>query len=236
MKIFVDLDGVLADWLSPALCVMGYEPDAVYAAWDKLNPRPWNVFQVITTSADRGWQAIDLAGDSFWANLPKLSHANALMQSCRSVSDSVTVLTSPSQHPSSYSGKVRWLDHHFGRGFAHSQALLGGCKHVVARPGAVLIDDSPANCSAWEANGGHAILFPAVGNRLHAMRGKPLDYVTTQLEALARPPAPKFKITSITSFPHFDIEPRDTGPLQVSNEPTTRDAWLNMGVRKGWAL
>lgn len=183
VKVFIDLDEVLADWLTPALNVMNHNPAKVFAAWDKLDPRPWDVFDVIETSKSRGWQALELAGASFWAHLPLLPHAKHLFKMCEAIGET-TVLTSPSLHPSSYSGKVHWLNYHFGKGFAHKRALLGASKHVVARPGAVLIDDSPTHCEAWRAEGGHAILFPGHGNDLHAHRDRAFAYILPELMRL----------------------------------------------------
>ena len=183
VKIFVDLDEVLGDWLTPALSIWGYDPSKLFAAWDKLSPRPWDVFQVIDMHPSEAWKAIEIAGASFWANLPLLPHAKQLIKTCEAIGET-TILTSPSLHSSSYAGKVQWLGRHFGRGFARGRALIGASKHVVARPGAVLIDDSPANCKAWEAEGGRAILFPGYGNDLHPHRERALNYILPELHSL----------------------------------------------------
>jgi len=180
VKYFVDLDGVLADWIGPALTLLGHDVAEVCKHWNTLTPRPWNVFDVLDVPASQAWRYIEHAGDRFWSTLPMLPHARELIRECQALGET-TILTSPSTHPSSYAGKVQWLDHHFGRGFARKHALIGASKHVVARPGAVLIDDSPAHCDAWATEGGTALLFPGYGNDLHAHRDRAFAYIRPAL-------------------------------------------------------
>lgn len=183
MKIFIDLDEVLAGWVPALVDLLELDLQYVLRVWNKKTPRPWDVFDVLDIPSSRAWGRIALAGDSFWANLPLLPHAKQLVSKCQALGET-TILTSPSSHPSSYAGKVKWLDHHFGRGFARQHALIGSKKRVVARPGAVLIDDSPAHCAEWTAEGGHAILFPGVSNALHEYRHVALEYIRPQLQGL----------------------------------------------------
>jgi 5'(3')-deoxyribonucleotidase len=176
--IYCDVDEVLADWVGPALRLLGHDPETVYAHWDTLNPRPWDVFQVIARPGVV-WRAIDAAGSPFWADLEKLSWADDLLVLLRGFAPTV-LLTSPSQHSSCHAGKFEWIQRHFGRTF--KDYLLGSCKHRCAHPGALLIDDSPKNCAAFREHGGHAILFPGVGNDLHIIPpNERVAYVAAQL-------------------------------------------------------
>jgi 5'(3')-deoxyribonucleotidase len=184
--LYLDVDEVLVDWVGPALRLLGHDPAEVHTHWDTLSPRPWDVFQVVPRppKAEGGiWDAIDAAGSSFWANLETFPWANELVELCQTYAPT-TLLTSPSQHSSSHAGKFEWIQRQFGRTF--KDYLLGSCKHRVAHPGALLIDDSPKNCAAFRnpgngIPGGHAILFPGVGNDLHAQRHDPMPYVRQQL-------------------------------------------------------
>lgn len=177
--LYLDVDEVLADWVGAALRLLGYDPASVHARWTALDPRPWDLFEVIEHSVNEGWRAIDSAGSSFWADLEPFEWTDALLTLCRGFAPTV-LLTSPSQHSSSHAGKAEWIQRHFGRTF--KDYLLGSCKHRCAHPGALLIDDSPKNCAAFREHGGHAILFPGVGNDLHTI--PPTDrvaYVASQL-------------------------------------------------------
>jgi 5'(3')-deoxyribonucleotidase len=180
--IYLDVDEVLVDWVSPVLRLLGHDPDEVLARWSGLSPRPWDLFDVIDTSSSRAWWAIDNAGASFWASLEKYPWADELIALCQHHAPTV-LLTSPSKHPSSHAGKAEWIAKHFGRDFR--EYLLGSCKHRVAHPRAVLIDDSPKNCDAFYRHGGRSILFPGVGNNLHATPGhERVAYVADQLRRL----------------------------------------------------
>jgi 5'(3')-deoxyribonucleotidase len=178
---YCDVDEVIADWVGPALRLLGHDPATVYAHWDTLDPRPWDVFQVVPRPPKTHgvWDAIDTAGSSFWANLEPFAWKDDLLALLRGFAPTV-LLTSPSQHSSSHAGKFEWIQRHFGRTF--KDYLLGSCKHRCAHPGALLIDDSPKNCAAFREHGGHAILFPGVGNDLHAIPpAERVAYVATQL-------------------------------------------------------
>jgi 5'(3')-deoxyribonucleotidase len=179
--LYLDVDEVVVKWVDAALRLTGHDPDDVYRLWDTIDPRPWDMFEVIHTSANRTWRAIDEAGAPFWANLEPFPWADELLTLCRSYAET-TMLTSPSKHSSSHAGKADWMANYFGRDFR--DYLLGSCKHRVAHPGALLVDDSPKNCAAFVKAGGHALLFPGIGNDLHALRHDPMPHVRQQLARL----------------------------------------------------
>lgn len=189
--IYVDIDEVLADWTGTTMRLLGFDPEHVHAQWSKMSPRPWDIVEVLATFSgdvipalthNRMWRFIDEAGEQFWADVKPLPWMHELLDRCSSYAY-VTLLSSPSLHPSSHSGKAMWIQKHFGRNYR--DYLLGSVKHRVAHPGALLIDDSPKNCELFREFGGQAILFPGVGNDLHAMPGhERVDHVMTQLRGL----------------------------------------------------
>ena len=192
--IFLDVDEVLAQWVVAALRALdgfaGYsgagdprlQPAAVFAAWDALLPRPWDLCEVIPHTRVAMWQAIHACDAGFWKGLDLYPWAMELYQRCSAVAP-VVLLTSPSKDPSSYAGKAAWVQRHFG---LDADLLIGSCKHRVAHPGAVLIDDSPKNCAAFIEAGGHAIVFPGIGNILHAVPGdERVAYVARALGIIA---------------------------------------------------
>lgn len=166
--IYLDVDEVLVDWVSPALRVLGFDPAEVHARWDAMDPRPWNLFDVLQYDERLAWTLIDECGPEFWAALPSFAWFAELLAACREVAP-VTLLTSPSRHPNSYAGKALWMRRTFGEDF-HDYAFTR-VKHRFAHAGAVLMDDSPKNCKAFVQAGGRAVLFPGVGNSLHHVPG-----------------------------------------------------------------
>lgn len=162
--IFLDVDEVLAAWVDALLQLLGRDPVEVNTRWDALSPRPWDVAEVLGISGNAMWRVIDGAGTSFWHDVEPFPWCHDLFALCRSVAPTY-LLTTPSLHPSSLAGKLAWMQQHFGRDFR--DYLVGPAKHACARPDALLIDDSPKNCGKFITHGGHAILFPGVGNDLH---------------------------------------------------------------------
>ncbi|NVB39333.1 hypothetical protein G6O69_15930 [Pseudenhygromyxa sp. WMMC2535] len=182
--IFLDVDEVLADWSGAALRLLGVDGQAFKARWFAEAPEIWNMFDVpgFPIPRDEAWRQIDAAGASYWSTLEPLPWAHELIEACRAIAPTV-LLTKPSSHPSSAQGKLAWMQAQFGgRGF--SDYLIGPPKHAVARPGAVLVDDHPANCAAFVEHGGQALLFPAVGNRMRGHLDDPLAVVLPKLRAL----------------------------------------------------
>jgi 5'(3')-deoxyribonucleotidase len=162
--IFLDVDEVLANWIGSLLRLLKRDETEVLAHWGTLSPRPWDVVEVLGVSGNTVWRAVDEAGAQFWHDVEPFAYCHELFDLCRSTAPTY-LLTSPSKHPSSLAGKLAWMQRVFGRDFR--DYLVGPAKHACARPDALLIDDSLANCSKFAAHGGHAILFPGVGNDLH---------------------------------------------------------------------
>ena len=178
-RVFVDMDGVLVDWYFGAVRAVGH-------TFELPSPqvRPVAILDLMPPGMTRNrmWAHINAQGESFWKDLPIYPWAMDLVQACRAIAPT-TLLSTPSLHPSSRRGKIAWMQQVLGDEFgcilSHDKA--GDC----GRPGAVLIDDYEVNTSAWTAKGGHAILFPHIGNRRFKEAGDPLPPVLAELQAMA---------------------------------------------------
>jgi hypothetical protein len=86
-------------------------------------------------------------------------------------------------------GKVHWLQQFFDPRFR--RYMLGSHKHLMAKPGVVLIDDSDAKCEKFIEAGGGAILFPQPWNsnydQIDARKpyGSRLAFVENQLDEIS---------------------------------------------------
>ncbi len=185
-RIFVDLDGVLADWASSAIRLHGRTPAAVFDSWPLGT---YDLAAVLGISGNAMWHPINEAGADFWANLEPLPWCGDLLTLCQRTAPT-TILTSPSKDPAAAAGKTRWLQAVFGSGFR--DYLIGPAKAACAYPGAVLIDDADENCDSFVASrqgvhtGGHAIVFPQRWNSKHGLvpwieREGPVGYVLQQI-------------------------------------------------------
>lgn len=173
--ILVDMDEVLADFAIPAARLHGVR-------WD---PRPagcWDMAQILEIPQDEFWRPINEAGAPFWTGLPPTPWAVDLHQLVAGLGCPWYVVSSPSLDPLCHAGKVEWLHRFFGAGF-HDYVFTGH-KHLLAGPRKVLIDDREETCIKFRQHGGYAVLFPSIGNRLHAQRADPLKYVETELRRI----------------------------------------------------
>ncbi len=179
--IFLDMDGVLTDFVSAALRLHG-QPESL----QNWPPGERDIPKLLRLSRTQYWNLIDAQGADFWASLEPFPWFSDLVTLVREFAP-LTILTSPSLAPPCLEGKVRWLYSHFPRekGRQFTDFLIGNQKHLLAQPRRVLIDDAEANVEAFHAASGHAILFPQVWNRNHAIEDR-LAYVKSELQRLSQ--------------------------------------------------
>jgi hypothetical protein len=143
--IFVDLDGVLADFHRPVTALYGLDPEALDdSAWAEVGE--WG----LSIPKPDFWARIQACGSDWWAELPKLPWADRLWRACKAACQQVVVLTTPGPFPESAAGKYQWvreqLDTH--------DMLIGRPKEVCSKPGHLLVDDRASYRPRWEAEGG----------------------------------------------------------------------------------
>jgi len=166
--IFLDLDGVLSGWIESAAEAFGISYDDLLAKWP---PGSSDIESALGITKAEMWRVIDAQGEDFWANLPETPWARRLYDGARKVGP-VVFLTSPSNHPASLAGKLRWI-HRFTGNPRFRDYLIGPRKELCAGPDAILVDDHDGNLDKFVAAGGHAICVPRRWNRMHAYPGDP---------------------------------------------------------------
>ena len=151
---FVDLDGVLVDFVGGAL---------------KLHNKPlpmdvvtWDFDQQVGLSAQEFWSPL---GEEFWANLEWTAEGVALLVCLDELfRGRVALLSSPCATPGCCDGKRQWVRKHLGPDWL-KRLMLSSAKHLFAAPGKVLIDDNNENVDAFVGAGGRAVLTPRPWNR-----------------------------------------------------------------------
>ena len=172
MKITLDLDGVLGNFVNAAAKLLNFHPGLV---------KRWDFYEDVGTTKDAFWAAIHAQGAKFWDDIEPYPWCFALYRICRGVSPTI-VLTSPSDHESSPQGKVLWLKKHLY--LKPNQYLLGAAKEFCAHPETVLIDDSDANCEKFREHGENAILFPQPWNENRQYAADNMSYTLEKLAEL----------------------------------------------------
>lgn len=194
-SVFLDMDGVLVDFVSSALFVHQQQvnPDSqvdkpVFDAELCLHEWPageWDIVNVLGSDADEFWEMIHTWREgAFWSSLSPYPWAKQLVDAAKKLG-AVRLLTSPADHATSYSGKKATADCHFGDVPLH----MCGEKYLVSAPGRLLIDDNDKNVEQWREAGGPAILFPQIWNKNHEWKDSPMVYVGMEMEKLRAAPA-----------------------------------------------
>lgn len=171
--IYLDMDGVLCDFVTAALRLHGREYDE--SAWPK---GVYEMRDAIGIDDTEFWRPINEVGADWWAKLPVFQWAQELVEMCESLGE-VGIATSPNRDGASAAGKTAWMWQHFPR--LARRMMIGPRKEWLARPDAILVDDSDEKCVKFRKAGGMAIVFPQPWNSGHEKSGARLDYVRHQL-------------------------------------------------------
>ncbi len=179
-KLILDLDGVFGDFAQGA-CVVHGRPDFVV---DK-----WNFFKDWGITAEEFWKPIRDLGNVFYNEIVQpYPWAQELLRSCLEY-DPLCVFASIAGggHPADYSGKVLFVQKHFGSFpviVMPGGGVDSGLKALMSRKGRVLLDDSDDNIVDWWRSGGDAITFPQPWNTTRSFATHRIEYVRGQLERL----------------------------------------------------
>lgn len=143
--LYLDMDGVVADWARGASDFLGYtlpDPNARYP--------------------DEDWQKIRSDGRLF-RTLPRVPLADQLVDLARQFRDQLgwnlaflTAVPHGNDIPWAFMDKVLWAQEQF----PDIPVFFGPYsrdKQQHCRPGDILIDDRRDNCESWRAQGGIAI-------------------------------------------------------------------------------
>lgn len=179
IKCFLDLDGVLVDFVSGACKIHGIPIDYTQSE----NRGKWDIEQLMGISSSDFWKPLEF---DFWANLEWMSDGKEILKSVERTfgRDNIAILTSPSKNIGCASGKVVWLEKNMPE-YAR-QYIISPVKHFCAGPKTVLIDDSDQNIKDFEWAGGKGILVPRPWNSLHTVRSFAYDAMAYQIQGLRK--------------------------------------------------
>jgi len=162
MKCFVDMDGVVADFVK----AVHKAHNRPYAYNDPKNMGVFEIEKIWGISIKEFWK---YDGHDFWAMVEKTPEADDIVKMVCDYFDkeNIVFLTAPSNSGGCYTGKREWLKTNFPDLRDSVIFAPGRTKHFLARPGAVLIDDRNENADDFVYHGGQAILVPRDWNRLY---------------------------------------------------------------------
>lgn len=169
-KIFVDMDGIVADFVQAALNIHKKKNP-----WEENHKHKgkYDIDQIWGMTLSEFWGPIN-AEEYFWHNLLKTPEADELMELFEALkltekykSLQIYFASAPTPHAHCYSGKFHWIQTYYPKFYNH--LILTKHKHLYAAKDALLIDDSDRNVNEFRKAGGKAILFPRHWNSSHAI-------------------------------------------------------------------
>ena len=178
MKAYLDMDGVIADFLSAASAAhnrpLPYDRPEALGCWD--TEKLWGI------TPREFWAPCNT--EEFWLGIPKTPEADSIMALALDNfgADNVCILTAPNQAPGCINAKRRWMREQFPS--VNLPMIFTASKGWVGGPGKVLIDDKDSNCEEFREAGGFALLVPRLWNSRHATAPNVLDELNKGLETL----------------------------------------------------
>lgn len=152
IKVFIDMDGVLADFVG-GLCTKFEYKDA----W------PNGEYDVCKVIGQNVWPHLD---HNFWVNLPKTDEADEIIKiACQY---DYYICTAPTLDPYSAAGKLIWLGRFYPIIAKARRFVITPHKHLLAK-GNILIDDSDEQIRRWREAGGNGVIIPRPWNAAYGL-------------------------------------------------------------------
>lgn len=172
--VFLDMDGLLVNFVGGALAAH-HRPDATLTAGE------WHIAKSLGLTEKEFWAP--LQGIPFWAELqpmPDMSQILAIIHELFGL-QRCYLLSTPCLDDACYTGKALWVEQHLPD--FQRRLILATQKFPLARPGALLIDDSDNNVRQWRLCGGDAILLPRLWNSHHHSMNQALAVLELSLQS-----------------------------------------------------
>lgn len=158
-KYFLDMDGVLTDF------VLAVEN---LPSFKKLNL----TFDELKKDDVKFWEAIRLAGISFWRDMPWMSEGRDLFAHILTLDKNPTILTAIPEpqfgHDYAAQGKREWCKRELGN-YKVITCLREEKQDYVSK-NSVLIDDKDTNIDEWNQAGGIGILHTDLSSTLKQLQ------------------------------------------------------------------
>lgn len=177
LLIFLDMDGVIADFCRRAAILFNRDIDDMYHSWTPMN----DMYKELKISKSQFWSTIQ-KDKNFWEALQPYDHLNDLLNILRGYT--VKILTSPSSDINCPSGKKAWLHRYVPH--LESTAIIAKDKFLLAGKGRILIDDTDDKILSWnEASPeAYSITFPQPWNKNYEHRFSKLEFVKRELDRI----------------------------------------------------
>ena len=178
--IWIDMDDVLAPF--QAELMRRHPPSLQEKALDRV-PGTWCLADELKISNNQFMEPALARRSQLAACLGITPWAHTLVEMCERIAgrQNVGILTSPYHRnnqvvPSSYDSKMQWVLRHFPR--LAPFTIVSPVKSLIVKRDA-LIDDKEETIEEIKKQGGTGILWPHIGNSLHAHAHDPFQHFAT---------------------------------------------------------
>lgn len=153
--IWLDMDGVIANWLKAAANTLSID---LRSSEVRQQLKDGKRMESFVGGDEKMWPLINAEGDSWWANMEKLPWADDLVNFLKKQTKDLSFLSSPSDSPLCYSGKIKWVLKNYPE--LARDVFLGHKKYRCASKNSILIDDTAKKCRQFEKSGGQVFEWP----------------------------------------------------------------------------
>ena len=196
-KIFIDVDGVIADFDTAALTRLVGE-DKIEEAREKREKGVWSIAEGLGISEEEFWSAID--DPEFWRGIKPYRRAVRFIQNISSLArehyavEDIFFATSSCGSVHFPSARTQWIKTFNATSGVDIPLLIfqnTTDKRICANSESLLVEDSDASYAAFLEAGGYSVLIPRQWNRgIHnltygSVYDQVLDYVRIGLGGLA---------------------------------------------------
>lgn len=159
--VYLDCDGVFADFVTGILAAMDYP-------YDGIDKWPWGrVFDIFPLIGTNWTEASKLCDAAFWADLPWMPDGKDILAEVwkRFRPNETMLLTKPMDHDDSYTGKAQWVTKHIPELRRRVVPTHIAKSEFAFNFNCLLIDDSQVNIEQFICAGGAGILVPRPWNQ-----------------------------------------------------------------------
>ncbi len=154
---WLDLDGVICYWLKSAANTLGID---LRRSDIRQQLKDGKRMESFVGGDSKMWTKIDAEGEAWWENIEKLPWADDLINLLKKETKDLSFLSSPSNSPTCYSGKIKWVQKNYPK--MDRDVFIGCKKYRCASSDSLLIDDTAKECKKFRENGGHVFEWPNV--------------------------------------------------------------------------
>ena len=152
---YLDMDGVIADFVTSALYLHGLISKV------KAHEVGWDFWTQHGISHEDFWKDM---GYEFWRDIPLTEEFHKLVPALLDLfgPDHIVIVSSPCQTPGCVEGKREWIRKWVPA--LKNDTFFGKSKHKLAGGRKILVDDHTPNVDAFRRAGGKAVLVPRPWN------------------------------------------------------------------------